>query len=292
MNWVILGGSGQLGMTLQDQLKDLNKPYLSPSRNDLDLTSEIEVARYFDFAKPSVVINCAAWTNVDEAESNEKKALAINGYAVSYIAKYAKKYDSTVVQISTDYVFSGESTTPWKEFDNTEPKTIYGRTKLFGEKVLLDLYPQKSYVVRTAWLYSKYGKNFVKNISKRVLGTSESISVVDDQIGQPTLADDLSQQIILMLSKKIAPGIYHGTNSGKVSWYDLAREVSTLLGEDAERIVKITSQEINRAALRPSYSVLGHDAWTTAEITKMRDWKLALRSSIENIVSFSSNKGG
>jgi len=291
MNWLIFGGTGQLGLTLQDQIRLENIDFLAPNKRDLDLTSETDVAQCIISTKPSVIINCAAWTNVNAAESNEKEALEINGYAVEYIAKYAKKAGSVLVHISTDYVFSGERDTPWGETDTPDPKTAYGRTKFFGEQALLDTYEENSYILRTAWLYSKYGKNFAKSISKRILDENESISVVGDQIGQPTLADDLSKQIIIVAKKRIFPGIYHGTNSGEASWYDFACEINSLLGDVSERIVKVSSEEIINTAKRPSYSVLSHDKWDTVGIAKMRDWKLAINDSIKSIANFSKNQG-
>lgn len=291
MNWLIFGGSGQLGLTLQDQLQLEHIDFLAPNRSDLDLTSEADVAQCITSTKPSVIVNCAAWTNVNAAESNEKEALEINGHAVEYMAKYAKKADSMLVHISTDYVFSGERNAPWAETDIPDPKTAYGRTKFFGELALLDTYEENSYILRTAWLYSKYGNNFAKSISKRILDRNESISVVGDQIGQPTLADDLSRQIILVAKKRIFPGIYHATNSGEASWYDFACGINALLGDVSERIIKTTSKEITSTAKRPSYSVLSHDKWDTVGIAKMRDWKLAMNDSIKSIVNFLENEG-
>jgi dTDP-4-dehydrorhamnose reductase len=291
MSWLVFGGTGQLGLTLQDQLRLEAIDFLAPNRKNLDLTSETDVAQCITSSKPSVIINCAAWTNVNAAENNEKEALEINGYAVEYIAKYAKRAGSVLIHISTDYVFSGERDTPWGETDTPDPKTAYGRTKFFGEQALLDTYKENSYILRTAWLYSKYGKNFAKSISERVLNRTESISVVGDQVGQPTLADDLSRQIILVAKKRIFPGIYHGTNSGEASWYDFASEINSILGGLSERVIKVSSEEIVSAAKRPSYSVLSHDKWDAVEIARMRDWKLALKDSIKGIVNFSNNQG-
>ena len=287
MTWLIFGGTGQLGLTLQDYLKQELIKFLAPTRKDIDLTLETDIARCIESIKPSVIVNCAAWTDVEAAEVNEKDALAINGYAVEYMAKYAKRTSSMLVHISTDYVFSGEGELPWAEKDDPNPKTAYGRTKFFGEQALLDIYPENSYILRTAWLYSRYGKNFAKNISRRILMKSEPISVVGDQVGQPTLADDLSKQIILVARKNILPGVYHGTNSGEASWYDFACEINSLIGKNPERILKISSGEALRIADRPSYSVLGHDEWTRVGISEMRNWKLALNDSIKSILKAS-----
>lgn len=290
MTWLIFGGTGQLGQTLQDQLKLANIEFSAPSRGVLDLTSEDQVAECIGSIKPSVLINCAAWTDVESAEFKEKDALKINGHAVEYLAKNAKKNNSMMVQISTDYVFSGDGDIPWTENDNPDPKTAYGRTKYFGEQVLQEIYPENSYIFRTAWLYSRYGKNFAKNISRRIQMKSETISVVGDQIGQPTLADDFSNQIILAVREKIFPGIYHGTNSGEASWFEFASEINSLIANNSGNIKRISSNEIYRIAKRPSYSVLGHEKWAKVGVPEMRNWKLALNNSIKGILKASINE--
>ena len=149
-SWLVLGGSGQLGRTLQDHLVDQGIRYFAPPRKDLDLTSATNVAECIDFYSPSVIVNCAAWTNVDKAEKYESDALLINGYAAEYIANSAKKNNSTLIHVSTDYVFSGEGKKPWKENDLLEPKTAYGRTKKFAESIINDIYPENSFIFRTA----------------------------------------------------------------------------------------------------------------------------------------------
>jgi dTDP-4-dehydrorhamnose reductase len=286
-SWLILGGSGQLGRTLQDHLVDQGIGYFAPTRKVLDLTSATNVVECIDFYGPSVIVNCAAWTNVDKAENYENDALLINGYAAEYIAKSARKNSSTLIHISTDYVFSGEGKKPWKEHDLLEPKTAYGRTKKFAECAILDIYPENSFIFRTAWLYSKYGNNFVKTICSKAFENNETLSIVNDQIGQPTLADDLCKQLVLSIKRKIEPGIYHGTNSGQATWYDFATEIFTLIGHDKNRITPIPSSVLQRPAPRPHFSVLGHDEWLKLGLPEMRGWRIALQGSIMNILKAS-----
>jgi dTDP-4-dehydrorhamnose reductase len=289
MSWLILGGSGQLGLTLQETLRHHNISYDSPTRDDLDLRSQLNLEEYITKMNPAIIVNCAAWTNVNAAESNELEALAINGIAVGHIAKYAKKASATFMQISTDYVFSGDRTRPWSEMDYPKPSTAYGRSKLHGEKIALDIYPENTYIFRTAWLYSKYGNNFAKTITSKAF-TNENLSVVNDQIGQPTLANDLATQIILSVTNNIPPGIYHATNSGQASWFEFALEIFSILGQDVNRIKPITSCDIQQTADRPAYSVLSHGAWDNTRVTEMQDWKLALRLAMPEILQSSRSR--
>jgi len=283
-SWLILGGSGQLGRTLQDHLVDQSIEYFAPTRKVLDLTSATNVAECIDFYGPTVIVNCAAWTDVDKAENFESDALLVNGYAAEFIAKAAKKNNSILIQISTDYVFSGDGRKPWKESDPPKPKTAYGRTKEFAESVIREIYPENSYIFRTAWLYSKYGQNFAKTICFKAFKNKEIISVVNDQIGQPTLANDLSRQLVSAMKHRIEPGIYHGTNSGQATWYDFATEIFTMIGQNTNRIKPITSNELQRPAQRPKFSVLDHGEWDKYDFPKMRDWRIALQNSIADIL--------
>ena len=281
--WLILGGTGQLGRELQDYLVEQKIIHLAPKKNELDLISEIDVLGYIKDTKPFLIINCAAWTDVDLAEAKESDALQINGYAVEYLARSAKKFNSKFVHISTDYIFSGNGEKPWSENDQSDPKTAYGRTKKYAEYAIHSVYPENSLIFRTAWLYSKYGENFVKSILAKATYTKEDLFIVNDQIGQPTLASDLAKQIVLSINHKLQPGVYHGTNSGQASWYDFALEVFTLTGQDQSRIKPISSSMLKRPATRPAYSVLGHEAWLKSGVPEMRNWKLALQSFLTEI---------
>jgi dTDP-4-dehydrorhamnose reductase len=235
-----------------------------------------------------VIVNCAAWTNVDEAEKFEDEATQVNGAAVGNIACASKLIGASLVHISTDYVFSGIGSEPWQEDDIVSPLSAYGRSKAVGERLVSDIYPEKSYIIRTAWLYSKYGKNFAKTMCEFAYNKKDSIMVVSDQIGQPTFAGDLVRQIYLLVTMKAAPGIYHGTNSGDTSWFGFAKRIFEILEIDTENLKEITTHEYGSMAQRPLYSVLSHKSWIAVGLSEMRNWQLGLTDSIKEIYSASS----
>ncbi|MFD0887731.1 dTDP-4-dehydrorhamnose reductase, partial [Streptosporangium algeriense] len=224
------------------------------------------------------VVNCAAWTAVDDAETHEDEALAVNGHGVRALAEACERLGALMIQPSTDYVFDGTAVEPYPEDAPTSPVNAYGRTKLAGERAVLDTLPHTGYVLRTAWLYGAAGRNFVSTIAG-LERTRPTLDVVDDQLGQPTWAGDLAARIVELAGIAPEPGVYHATCSGRASWYELAREIFTLLGADPERIRPVSSKEFPRPAPRPAYSVLGHDRWATAGLPPMRDWREALRDS-------------
>jgi len=222
-----------------------------------------------------VVINCAAYTKVDDAESHEDEAYEINATGPANLARAASESGARLVQLSTDYVFDGSATTPYAEDTPYGPISAYGRTKAAGERFALELNPGASYVVRTAWLYGAHGPNFAKTMLK-LAETKDTWSVVDDQVGQPTWTADLAAQIVAMLDADAPAGVYHGTNSGQASWFDFARAVLEEAGLDPNRITPTDSSSFVRPAPRPSFSVLGHAAWASAGLAPMRDWREAL----------------
>nr|BFE85719.1 dTDP-4-dehydrorhamnose reductase [Planobispora longispora] len=212
------------------------------------------VAEAVRLHKPDAVVNCAAWTAVDDAEAHEAEALAVNGHAVRALAEACAEADARLVQISTDYVFDGASSRPYREDDPTGPVGAYGRSKLAGERAALE---HGHIVVRTAWLYGARGANFVRTMI-RLEAERETVSVVDDQHGQPTWAADLAAELVRLVHADVPGGIYHATNSGRTTWYGFAREIFTLLGADPERVRPVTTAAFPRPARRPAYSVLGH----------------------------------
>ena len=179
------------------------------------------------------------------------------------------------MQISTDYVFAGDAGRPYAENDVPAPRTAYGRTKLAGERAVLGRLPGSGYIVRTAWLYGAHGPNFVRTMIK-LEGQRPTIDVVDDQHGQPTWTADVARQVIALACSTAAPGIYHATSSGQVTWFGLAREIFGLLGADPSRVRPIPSSGLSRPAPRPAYSVLGHGAWATPGIRPIGEWRTAL----------------
>lgn len=288
MKWLIVGGEGQLGRSMQAELAFAGIEFLALNRAQLDITNENEVMRVFDQVQPGVVLNAAAWTSVDEAESMESDARLVNAYGPSLLAKACSIIDSKFVHISTDYVFSGISHKPCSETEALDPVSAYGRTKAEGERLVQDSYRQGSFIVRTAWLYSPWGQNFVKTMVRLALRETKTVEVVNDQIGQPTSALDLARQIHQMIGRGVTPGIYHGTNSGRATWFDFAREIFLLSDADPDRVIPVDSSKYVRPAKRPAYSVLGHDGWIRAGIQPMQDWREALKETMPAIISAAS----
>jgi len=285
MSWLITGASGQLGLAMQAELKTSKIEYLAFDSKSLDITNQSEIESKFLEHSPRVVVNCAAWTDVDGAELNRDQSFAVNSLGAKNLALAAKNLGATFVQISTDYVFSGENNSPWVENAERNPSSIYGLSKKEGEISVEEIYPEGSYLVRTAWLYSSNGKNFAKTMARLALRGDGEVNVVDDQIGQPTSARDLAKQIIKLVLGKASYGIYHGTNNGSASWFDFAHEIFVLAGADESRLNPVTSSEFPRPAKRPSYSVLGHENWRKSGIVEMRDWKKALAEEMPIILS-------
>lgn len=285
MSWLITGGSGQLGIALSQELGQRGLLFNSWSSQDLDITQGPIVRDVVAKLSPKVIINCAAWTDVDSAESNELQASRVNCDGAENVALAAKSCGAKLIHISTDYVFSGESQTPWQVADEINPKSAYGRTKAEGESRVLGAYPENSFIVRTAWLYSPWGKNFAKRMTKLAIKGEGEVRVVNDQVGQPTSAPDLAKQLVELGLSNSHVGIYHGTNSGQATWFDFAVEIFRLVGEDASRVVPISTTDLSRPAKRPTFSVLSHEAWVTTSIKPMRDWRIALAGALPAIIS-------
>jgi dTDP-4-dehydrorhamnose reductase len=246
-------------------------------RKGLDVTDAAAVAEAV--AGHDIVVNAAAWTNVDGAESHEAEATAINGHGVRNLAAACAATGARLVSISTDYVFPGDGTTPYAEDAPTDPINAYGRSKLVGEQAVRELLPTHGYVLRTAWLYGAHGRNFVATML-RLAGERDTVDVVDDQRGQPTWAGALAAQILALGNTPDAPaGVYHATASGETTWFGLARTVFELAGLDPERVRPTTSEKFVTPAKRPAYSVLGHRRWADAGIPRMADWRETLTAS-------------
>jgi dTDP-4-dehydrorhamnose reductase len=264
-----------LGREVTDALTGSADEVAALTREDLDITDESAVATAVRAYRPDVVVNCAAWTAVDDAESHEAEALRVNGYGPAYLAAACATHGASLVQVSTDYVFSGDALGPCAEDRPPRPRTAYGRTKLAGELAALRRLPGACYVVRTAWLYGAHGRSFVRTITQLEHERLE-LTVVSDQWGQPTWTADVAAQIIALIRSGAPAGIYHATSSGEATWYGLAREIFRLLGADETRIRPVNSSDFPRPAVRPGYSVLGHDAWAKAGLKPIRGWREAL----------------
>ena len=285
MSWLVVGANSQLGKSMCLLLNDLKIDHKALSSRDLDVRSLEQCMNVVNQIKPHFILNCAAWTNVDLAETEVEKTYLVNVNGARNLATAAKAINATFIQISTDYVFSGEFGQPWMVSDPTNPQTVYGASKAAAEIAISEEYPEGSYIFRTAWLYSQWGQNFVKTIRAKANSRTLEIPVVNDQFGQPTSATDLALQIVLSIKSKLPIGTYHATNSGEASWFDFAKEIYRLSGLPSERIIPFSSSDFARPASRPKYSVLDHSCWNAigAEGTRlnpMRDWKIALREHL------------
>jgi dTDP-4-dehydrorhamnose reductase len=246
------------------------------------------------------VFNLAAYTKVDDAEAHEDEAFAVNAYGAGTVAAAAREAGATIVHVSTDYVFDGTAATPYAEGTPYSPLSAYGRTKAEGERRVLAEHPAGAYIVRTAWLYGSHGPNFPKTMLRAIAGR-DTVSVVTDQLGQPTWSVDLAAQLLRLsdaaglpaAGSYAAPGIYHGTNSGTTSWFGFTQALFGEVGIDPDRVLPTDSSQFVRPAARPAYSVLGHDAWSRAGIEPMRDWGDALHAAaLAGILETDGNASG
>ena len=283
MKFLIIGKSGQLSRELQRTLMGSEHLFVVLDSRKIDF-DDLE-ALYNELYKLDfdVLVNTVAWTDVDAAEKNAKEAFQVNANWPKNLALTVRNQRKAFVQISTDYVFSGESTIPWEIDSNTQPINIYGKTKVLAEEYIQDIYSENSYIFRTSWLYSSFRKNFVKSMISAALRDNQRLNVVDDQLGQPTSAKDLASQIIKAIELKIKPGIYHATNSGMASWNSFAKLIFELIGENPDRIIPLSSASLVRDAVRPKYSVLSHQCWSNTGIQVMRHWQDALENQIDEI---------
>ncbi|MDY2930692.1 MAG: dTDP-4-dehydrorhamnose reductase [Muribaculaceae bacterium] len=251
---LITGAHGQLGSALSSLLQSTPYNVVCTDYDSLDITNSEAVESFIGEGKFDYIVNCAAYTQVDRAEEDADNADLLNHIAVANIANAALNCGGRVIHISTDYVFDGNHFVPYVESDEPAPRSVYGSTKLAGERDLFDIAPD-SIVVRTAWLYSATGNNFVKTML-RLGKEKDSIRVVYDQIGSPTYAPDLASAILTIIeSETWVPGVYHFTNEGVISWYDFAKAIFRISGVHCE-VSPILSSEYKTLAVRPHYSVL------------------------------------
>jgi dTDP-4-dehydrorhamnose reductase len=282
--WLVTGADGMLGTDLVATLTARGEPVTGLNRAGLDVTDTAAVADVIGRNRPDVVVNCAAWTGVDAAETTQEQALAVNGGGAASLAAGCAAAGARMVQVSTDYVFAGQAGRPYAEDDVPAPRTAYGRTKLAGEQAVLGQLPGSGYVVRTAWLYGAHGPNFVRTMI-RLEDERPVIEVVDDQHGQPTWTADVARQILTLIQADAPAGIYHATSSGQVTWCGLAREIFGLLGADPGRVQPISSTALSRPAPRPAYSVLGHAAWDRLGVAPIGDWRAALHRAFPELLA-------
>lgn len=291
MKIMITGCKGQLGNELQSILKSLkseigdipgeykNAEVSAVDVDTLDITDYLSVKEFVLNENPDIIFNCAAMTNVDGCETMLETAYKVNAAGVRNLAMAAKLANAKFVHISTDYVFAGNGTKPYKEWDMIDPQSVYGASKALGEKYAL-AFNDKTFIVRTSWLYGYIGKNFVKTV-RRVLREKGSITVVNDQRGNPTNANDLAHHLLL-LGVTEEYGIYHCTGEGECSWYEFASEIAKLSGFEG-KVLPCTSEEYKSPTKRPEYSSLENLALKCSVGNYMRDWKTALNEYISKV---------
>jgi dTDP-4-dehydrorhamnose reductase len=280
--WLIVGAYGQLGRCMTDLLDSKSIDYIAAGHQQIDITNSDSVNEAFERYSPKFVLNAAAWTAVDEAENHEDAALRTNAGGPANLAISSSLIGARLIHISTDYVFSGESHLPYTVGSLTEPSNAYGRTKLAGEKAVLEIGNGRNCVVRTAWLYSEYGKNFAKTMANRAL-SAQPVQVVNDQVGQPTSAHDLAQLIYEISQLNDIPTIVHGTSSGETSWFEFAQEIYSQLGADPELARPVDSSAFPTVARRPAYSVLDHNDFDSWGLAPIQNWKTGLSEAIDRI---------
>jgi dTDP-4-dehydrorhamnose reductase len=283
---LVTGVGGQLSDDLLEQVRSAKDVFARGlTIADLDITDAFAVQdmvvgwdRIVRSDSPDhrlVVVNCAAYTAVDAAETDEETAYAVNAAGPALLATACAKVGARLVHVSTDYVFPGDATEPYDVDDPTGPKGAYGRTKLAGELAVREILPEASYVVRTAWLYGTTGKNFVKTMV-RLERERETISVVADQHGSPTWSRDLAAGLLALAGSDAAPGIYHATNRGETTWHGFTQAIFEERGADPDRVLPIRTEDYPVPAPRPAYSVLSPRAWDEAGLPPLPDWRSAL----------------
>ena len=287
---LITGANGQLGHEMRNVLTGdarFSAVYTDIAGDNilpLDITDEAAVERITSENRIDIIVNCAAYTAVDMAEDNEAAASHLNADAVAIMARVAKRHNARMIHVSTDYVFDGMACTPYREEHSTSPQSAYGRTKLDGERQLIDTLGDSAVILRTAWLYSPYGKNFVKTMI--TLGqTKPALKVVFDQVGSPTCARDLAQAIVTVITAtKWQPGIYHYSNEGVISWYDFALAIHRLAGITTCEVQPCHSDEFPARAHRPAYSVLDKTKFKATFGTTVPYWLDSLEATINSLI--------
>lgn len=278
MKILITGSNGMLGHDLQEVLNDKHELILTTSET-LNITDKNQVLKVICENKPDIVINSAAYTDVDGCEDNHDIAYGVNGEGVRNLAIACKEIDCPLVHISTDYVFNGKNNRPWVEDDEIDPINVYGKSKLEGEEAILEIL-DKYFIVRTAWLYGVNGRNFPKTMLELAKNHSE-ITVVYDEVGSPTYTLDLAYGISQLIETEYY-GIYHLTNSESCSWCEFARYIFEVADVDVN-VIPVTASEFARPAPRPSYSVLENKNWINNGFKPLRSYKEAIKEYIELI---------
>ncbi|MEK3992179.1 dTDP-4-dehydrorhamnose reductase [Robertmurraya sp. FSL R5-0851] len=276
---LVTGVNGQLGYDVVKELTAKGHEAVGVGRSELDITDESAISSYVQNLSPEAIIHCAAYTNVDAAETDQEGAYKVNALGTKYLAEAAKFVGAKMVYVSTDYVFDGAGTEPYEVNHPTKPLGVYGETKLVGEKFLQETL-EKHFIVRTAWVYGINGNNFVKTMLK--LGQDrKELGVVYDQVGSPTYTVDLAKFLVELIDSE-KYGVYHASNEGVCSWHEFAVEIFKQAGMEIQ-VNPLTSDQFPRPAARPKYSVLSKKKIEEEGFTPLRDWKEALREYLKEL---------
>ena len=280
---LVTGANGQVGQELQALAGGYpDSEFSFVTRNTFNLEDMEQMLAYLNQAQPNCIINCAAYTAVDRAESEPEKADVINHQAVDFMARWCASNNSTLLHLSTDYVFDGASEMPYTEADATNPQSVYGKTKRAGEKAILNYHPE-AIIIRTAWVYSSYGSNFVKTIL-RLMQERESLNIVNDQVGSPTYAADLARVILKIINEsEWKKGIYHYSNIGRISWYTFAEVIREEAGLEC-KLNGISSSAYTTAAQRPAYSLLDTSKLQRTYGIQIPEYRSSLRQCLKKLI--------
>lgn len=282
MNILITGCNGQLGNEMQRlQAEHPEHNWINTDVAELDITDQAAIEKLVEERKIDGIVNCAAYTAVDKAESDKELCELLNSIAPAYLAGAVGMRGGWIIQVSTDYVFDGTKHTPYVETDTPMPTGVYGTTKLAGEEAVRIFCP-KAMIIRTAWLYSVYGNNFVKTMM-RLGKEKEQLGVIFDQIGTPTCARDLAKVIMTAISKGVVPGVFHFSNEGVISWYDFTKAIHRIAGINGCRVQPIHTAEYPTAAKRPAYSVLDKTKIKQTYSIEVPYWEESLRDCIREL---------
>lgn len=283
MTILVTGGNGQLGCSLRLASAESSHRYIFTDVAELDITDKSAVETLIRNENVEVVVNCAAYTAVDMAEEDEATAERINHKAVAILAEACAKSDVTLIHISTDYIFSGDAATPYTEQSEPSPRSLYGRTKLAGERAIADS-GCRHIILRTAWLYSEFGRNFLKTMLQ-LTSTRPEIKVVADQRGTPTYAMDLAKAIVQIIEsgQHNKYGTYHYANLGECSWWDFAVEIARASGNEGCKITPCTTADYPTRAERPRYSVLDKSKFVATFSIEITDWRKSLAECIKKL---------
>lgn len=280
---LITGAKGQLAKTIHHLYanNNLNLEFVFTSKTELDITNKVQVSSFFDNHQFDYCINCAAYTNVEQSELEPDLALKVNAEAVKTLAEVCKNHDTILMHISTDYVFDGNSKKPYKEEDQTNPINEYGKSKLAGELAIKSVL-NRYFIIRTSWLYSSFGKNFVKTIINKI-ETNSDLNITTSQIGSPTSCTELSKFIIFLITTKSnAFGVYHFSGQGETTWYEFALEIA--IHFDRYNKLKISpANTFKRRAERPKYSVLNNHK-VNQIFEKKQSWKQDVKQTVKEII--------